>query len=408
MRKLLPAMTAVVGLAIGLGAEAFAATTGPSFKCKYARLPAERAICQSTRLSRLDRVMADTYFELRRQTSRKRDRTRLSQEQSSWLLRRNECGARRRCLSRRYEARIATLDERLQELKGGGGFVETGPSFNCRHAKTATERAICRSGGLARLDREMAGQYKLLKDRLRRGSARRGLEKAQARWRGDRDRCGRRRRCLRLSYENRITELGQAIEDLDYGALPEVKPSFDCRDARLAAEKEICSRPRLAKLDVKMAGLYRAISDQLGRGQERRTLKWDQGQWLRQRNQCEGSGRCIREAYADRIYALESLQADLGQNVEPAGAHPSFDCGQASQPTEQVICESEVLANLDQQLAGSYDQQRQTLRGRKRRKLEREQAAWLEQRNECRYRFNCIREAYEERLFSLSNSVEDF
>jgi hypothetical protein len=79
-----------------------AAQTGPSFDCARAETPTERAICADTRLSGLDRTMADLY---RRAVAVRP----LRPEQLLWQRWRNTCGGDVPCLIRRYEQRIVDL-----------------------------------------------------------------------------------------------------------------------------------------------------------------------------------------------------------------------------------------------------------------------------------------------------------
>lgn len=79
------------------------------------------------------------------------------------------------------------------------------PSFDCRRARTAGERAVCASDSLAALDRTMAAQY--------RGAAasggpeeRRLLVQTRNRFLGYRDRCGNDA-CIANAYRGRMREI---------------------------------------------------------------------------------------------------------------------------------------------------------------------------------------------------------
>jgi uncharacterized protein len=81
------------------------------------------------------------------------------------------------------------------------------PSFNCRYANTAVERAICADPVLAAKDRRMA----LLYERAG-GSRYRPVDPSQWSWLAARNRCGRTRgpaleRCLHAAYNDRMAEL---------------------------------------------------------------------------------------------------------------------------------------------------------------------------------------------------------
>jgi len=102
-------------LILSLGAmvaftNASSADAAPSFGCKKTYSATERAICQSTHLSKLDRWMSSEYFALRRQL-KGRERRILKNDQRKWLKVRNRCHSSRSCLSDQYYFRIAELVE---------------------------------------------------------------------------------------------------------------------------------------------------------------------------------------------------------------------------------------------------------------------------------------------------------
>ena len=77
-----------------------------------------------------------------------------------------------------------------------------------------------------------------------------------------------------------------------------VKPSFDCTQAHLPTEREICTNPVLAKADVTIASMYKTA---LAAG---RTTGREQIQWLNQRNECAENIDCIARAETQRIHEL--------------------------------------------------------------------------------------------------------
>ena len=83
--------------------------------------------------------------------------------------------------------------------------VET-PAFDCRYAKLASERAICDNGDLAALDTAMVALYEAVLPLLS-DAARSGFQRAQTRWRGERDACGGDAACIAASYADRIDDL---------------------------------------------------------------------------------------------------------------------------------------------------------------------------------------------------------
>jgi hypothetical protein len=81
------------------------------------------------------------------------------------------------------------------------------PSFECRHARTAVERAICADPVLAAKDRRMALLYEQAG-----GSRYRPVDPSQWSWLAARNRCARVRGpalegCLHRAYDDRIAEL---------------------------------------------------------------------------------------------------------------------------------------------------------------------------------------------------------
>ena len=80
------------------------------------------------------------------------------------------------------------------------------PSFSCRGALRADERAICRSPLLSRQDRELSSAY--LAIRHCKGMGGRDLFIGeQARWLKQRSACGSSTRCLSKLYSLRLAEL---------------------------------------------------------------------------------------------------------------------------------------------------------------------------------------------------------
>jgi uncharacterized protein len=89
-------ITAIISISVA--ALALSVTAAPtraqSFNCRYAKLPAEVAICQSPELRALDREMAADYFSLD---------VKRPENQSRWLRRRNACGYDEACLLATYK-----------------------------------------------------------------------------------------------------------------------------------------------------------------------------------------------------------------------------------------------------------------------------------------------------------------
>jgi uncharacterized protein len=88
------------------------AQLGPSFDCKTDRGKAEQAICGNDELRQMDLAMANLYFTIQADNTRRKYR-KLKKDQVEWLKERNDCGANVRCLRRAYRERIGELTEAL-------------------------------------------------------------------------------------------------------------------------------------------------------------------------------------------------------------------------------------------------------------------------------------------------------
>lgn len=87
---------------------ASAASAGPAFNCRYAKLPAEVAICNSAELSGLDRTMSQLYYTARNRWHGQARRN-LKNMQKQWLRQRNSCGYDVNCLRWSYHNQISVL-----------------------------------------------------------------------------------------------------------------------------------------------------------------------------------------------------------------------------------------------------------------------------------------------------------
>lgn len=85
-----------------------AAVEAASFNCRYAKLPAEVAICQDDELHGLDERMASVYFTLRRLLPYD-GRAELKGGQNAFIARRNACGYDTDCVARSYRIRIKRM-----------------------------------------------------------------------------------------------------------------------------------------------------------------------------------------------------------------------------------------------------------------------------------------------------------
>ena len=83
-------------------------THAASFNCRYAKLPAEVAICRDPVLHQLDQDMSDSFFYLRPLLSGS-SLSRLNRTQRSFISRRNACGSNASCLESVYSVRIEAI-----------------------------------------------------------------------------------------------------------------------------------------------------------------------------------------------------------------------------------------------------------------------------------------------------------
>lgn len=107
---------------------------------------------------------------------------------------------------------------------GAAALAQERPSFDCAKADNAIDRAICKSGELAKADREMAAAYTTLLDKLG-GAAKDELVKDQVRWIANRNRACRDNRdgiedCLKNRYAARLKNL-RAYAQGTYPAIAE-------------------------------------------------------------------------------------------------------------------------------------------------------------------------------------------
>ena len=82
----------------------------------------------------------------------------------------------------------------------------------------------------------------------------------------------------------------------------------------------------------------------------------------------------------------------------------SFDCKNASNMVERLICTDPDLSQMDERLATAYSAARSQSADSK--KLRSEQLAWISQRNHC-LTAACVSESYNKRLAELGGRVAD-
>src|SRR5262249_58908633 len=93
--------------AIGVSAGAAAAGAKPSFDCRKAATPSEKAICADAELARIDRGIAAAFRQLKAELASQIET--LAEEQTEFLKARDACGAEKACLARTMETRRSAL-----------------------------------------------------------------------------------------------------------------------------------------------------------------------------------------------------------------------------------------------------------------------------------------------------------
>ena len=88
-------------------------------------------------------------------------------------------------------------------------------------------------------------------------------------------------------------------------AAPASAQQFNCREARLKAERTICDSDRLSALDERMTEIYDDLMRAYSSKHDRNKLRRYQRAFLVTRNDCRSDRECIKGAYLDQISVLE-------------------------------------------------------------------------------------------------------
>jgi len=90
-----------------------------------------------------------------------------------------------------------------------------------------------------------------------------------------------------------------------------INPSFNCGAARTSGEAAVCSDPRLAALDQRMASQFRsAMAD--ATPQQRAILNQTRDSFLRYRDQCPDNS-CVAETYQGRMREIRDIMRGTWQ-----------------------------------------------------------------------------------------------
>jgi uncharacterized protein len=97
-----------------------------------------------------------------------------------------------------------------------------------------------------------------------------------------------------------------ALGSTDSQAANPVGPSFDCAKAIHRVERMVCSDEMLADLDRQLDLQYRALLRLKHDHEQRRSLQFDQQNWLsKQRNTCQNTA-CLADQYQDRLEQINN------------------------------------------------------------------------------------------------------
>lgn len=167
----------------------------------------------------------------------------------------------------------------------------------------------------------------------------------------------------------------------------EARPWCSAKNLNIT-EKTICSSSELQDLDARLEQVYgRSIA--FGRDHE-------QLDWLdNHRNACLSNEDCIANEYRDRIISL----LERATFNETANARPWCSASRLN-PTEETICNTSYLRDLDAELQVAYGQARAV-------KEDSIQLNWLTQkRNACNQEVSCIAREYQIRIAQLHNKLQ--
>lgn len=118
------------------------------------------------------------------------------------------------------------------------------------------------------------------------------------------------------------------------------KPSFDCAKASARVEQLVCRDDALAKLDLRMAALFRKAEESAEGERARVALRDAQRAWPQKRNACGRSAdprACTLHAYRARI---SELQVQSGEVRPPMAT--LYDCGRLGTATVHYFLGTEL------------------------------------------------------------------
>ncbi|WP_232629569.1 lysozyme inhibitor LprI family protein [Methylobacterium sp. Leaf118] len=107
-------------LALALSLAAASPAAAASFPCAKAETPDEKTICDTRSLNDLD-VEMGVRFEILKELLPMGNRTKMQDDQETWLQERRACGTDVACLGAAYEGRLKILRGVLSEFAKQGG-----------------------------------------------------------------------------------------------------------------------------------------------------------------------------------------------------------------------------------------------------------------------------------------------
>lgn len=106
-----------------------------------------------------------------------------------------------------------------------------------------------------------------------------------------------------------------------------------------------------------------------------------------------------------RAAMLTLMTALIAGGPLAAQSGPGFDCSARLTRTEQVICDTPALAEMDGKMSALYKRILTRLPEREKAAFRRQQANWLDVRNTCRVDRRCLARVYRNRIETLDTRL---
>lgn len=250
-----------------------------------------------------------------------------------------------------------------------------GASFDCAKARSADQVAICSDQTASILDEIANRGYQFLKTRY----SKRDVNRLNKQILAYRQKCGSNTSCIIATQVKTIQffkKLGAPVEvpsDLTLRSTPmnteggttgqategtdaSPSPSFDCRDASLPDERQICQNGELAKLDLLTSQGFKKVKALKGKSRAIALGK----QFLAQRHACMAEVECIMRSQIAAIRAFAAEGADI---AVPEWAHSQLSqlkdpAPSSTAPTESPAADASSLPALrtfDEDMVARYE-----------------------------------------------------